>query len=121
MEKQVDALLKNDMQAFIRLARESGDSSIKWLQNAYSTQNVAFQGISLALAMTEKYLAGKNSGACRVHGGGFAGAILVLLPAANTAEYSEQIEKVFGPGSARILSIRPYGTSYFDPFINGAL
>jgi len=113
--KQVDALTKNDMQTFIRLARESGDSSIKWLQNAYSTKDVTSQGLPLALSLTEKYLAGINSGACRVHGGGFAGAILVILPSANTAEYTRYIEKVFGPQSARVLAVRPHGTTFCDP------
>lgn len=113
--KQVDAISKDDMIEFVRLARESGDSSMKWLQNVYSTKYVASQGMALALAMTEKFLAEKNSGACRVHGGGFAGAILVILPETNTAEYTEHIEKVFGQGSARLLAIRPHGAVFFDP------
>ena len=76
---------------------------------------MASQGMPLALAMTEKYLAGIDSGACRVHGGGFAGAILVILPAAITVEYTVYIERVFGPKSARVLAIRPHGTTFFDP------
>jgi galactokinase len=113
--KQVDALSKNDMQAFVQLAGESGDSSIKWLQNVYSTKDATSQGMSLALAMTEEFLIGKNNGACRVHGGGFAGAILVILSVADTADYREYIEKVFGPGSTRLLSLRPHGAEYYDP------
>ncbi len=113
--KQVEALSKNDMRGFVQLARESGDSSIKWLQNVYSTKDASSQGMPLALAMTEKFLVGRNNGACRVHGGGFAGAILVILPAADTVDYAQYIEKVFGPGSARLLALRPHGAEYFEP------
>jgi galactokinase len=113
--RQVDALSGNDMQEFIRLARGSGDSSIKWLQNVYSTKDVSSQGMPLALAMTERFLSGKQSGACRVHGGGFAGAILVILPSSQTADYTEYIEKVFGRESVREFAIRQDGAAYYDP------
>jgi galactokinase len=113
--KQVDALSRNDMQEFVRLARESGDSSIKWLQNVYSTKDVASQGMPLALAMTENFFGETDRGACRVHGGGFAGAILVILPALDTAEYTEYIEKVFGLGSARLFAIRSHGAAFYEP------
>jgi galactokinase len=111
--RQVDALSKNDMATFVRLVKESGDSSIKWLQNVYSIRNAASQGIPLALAMTEKYLSGLGTGACRVHGGGFAGSIQVLLPDKETKGYVSYIEKIFGQESARVLSIRSQGTCFF--------
>jgi galactokinase len=113
--RQVDALSGNDMAQFIRLARSSGDSSIKWLQNVYSTKDVASQGMPLALAMTERFLSGKKSGAFRVHGGGFAGAILVILPSSRTEEYTVYIEKVFGHGTVRKFAIRRDGATYYDP------
>ena len=114
--RQAAALSKNDIDAFIRMARESGDSSSKRLQNVYSPNDTVSQGVALALSLTEKYLAGGINGACRVHGGGFAGTILVLLPSAVTKEYTAYIEKIFGPRSARVLAVRSFGTAYCGPF-----
>ena len=111
---QVKAIRKNDIQEFIRLVCASGDSSFRWLQNVYSTRSVHSQGIPLALAITEKYFSEAGIGACRVHGGGFAGAIQVMLPAAATDGYVTYIEKVFGPESARILKIRSTGTCFSE-------
>jgi galactokinase len=110
--KQVEALKNNDIHKFIHLVRASGDSSFRWLQNVYSTRNERSQGIPLALAITEKYIHEADIGACRVHGGGFAGTIQVMLPSKNTDDYITYIEKVFGPKSARILKIRPFGTCF---------
>ena len=67
------------------------------------------QGISIALALTELYLAEKKCGACRVHGGGFAGVIMVMLPNELVEEYIAYIEKAIGEGNAYRMSIRPYG------------
>jgi len=70
---QVAALGKGGFPCFLNLITESGNSSFKWLQNIYLTKNAKEQGMTLALALTEKYLADIKTGACRVHGGGFAG------------------------------------------------
>jgi len=83
--------------------------SFKWLQNIYSTNNPQEQGLSLALALTEKYISEIRTGACRVHGGGFAGTILVFLPGNAVVDYISFLESVFGQGSAQVLNIRPYG------------
>lgn len=108
-EKEKDALKKDDFAEFLRLINESGNSSFKYLQNVYSNSNVFEQGISLALALTEQFLAGTNKGACRVHGGGFAGTIQCFMPLEYIDSYKKNIEKVFGEGSCYILSIRPVG------------
>ena len=108
-EKEKDALKEDDFAEFLRLINESGNSSFKYLQNVYSNSNVFEQGISLALALTEQFLAGTNKGACRVHGGGFAGTIQCFMPLEYIDSYKKNIEKVFGEGSCYILSIRPVG------------
>lgn len=108
--KQVSALEANDLDSFFNLVTESGNSSFKWLQNIFTTKNVSEQGVSLALAITEDYLSDIGKGACRVHGGGFAGTIQVFLPENAIASYKEKIESIFGEGSALPLSIRPVGT-----------
>ena len=67
------------------------------------------QGISIALALTELFIAKKGRGACRVHGGGFAGVIMAMIPNDLVDEYISCIEKATGKGSAYRMSIRPYG------------
>ena len=59
--------------------------------------------------MTELFIAGKQKGACRVHGGGFAGVIMAMLPNELVEEYIAYIEAALGEGSAYRMSIRPYG------------
>ena len=64
----------------------------------------------MALALTELFIAGRSgSGACRVHGGGFAGVIMAMLPNDLVDEYVAYIEKALGEGNAYRMSIRPYG------------
>ena len=95
------------MKAFLSLVRESGDSSQELLQNIHSPRNPREQGMSLALALTKKFLAGE--GACRVHGGGFAGAIQVYLPLQRMDEYRNLMEGIFGKGAVTVLRMRPFG------------
>jgi len=65
------------------------------------------QGLCVGLALTERFLKGR--GACRVHGGGFAGTIQCFIPSNLINEYKSMIEKVFGTGSCYVLKIRPVG------------
>lgn len=106
---QVNALKQNEFQRFLSLISESGNSSFKWLQNIYTTKNVSEQGVTLALALTEYFLTQINAGACRVHGGGFAGTIQVFIPADKVAGYVKLMEPIFGENSVLVLKIRPYG------------
>ena len=109
VEQEVKALRENDFAAFLEGITASGNSSWKWLQNVYTTANVQEQGISIALALTELFIAKKGRGACRVHGGGFAGVIMAMIPNDLVDEYVAYIEKAMGEGSAYRMSIRPYG------------
>lgn len=68
VEQEVKALRENDFAAFLEGITASGNSSWKWLQNVYTTADVQEQGISIALALTELFIAKKGRGACRVHG-----------------------------------------------------
>jgi len=105
----VDALSDLDIDRFNKLIKESGDSSFKWLQNIFTTKNIREQGVTLGLAITEQYLSEIKTGACRVHGGGFAGTIQVFIPSEFADKYIEIIEKVFGKGSAMKMNIRSEG------------
>lgn len=105
--KAKEVLLNNDFLEFLSIIKESGNSSYKYLQNVYSNSNVHSQGISLALAITEKYLG--DRGAFRVHGGGFAGTIAAFVPNELLNGYIQEIESVFGKKSCYTLNIRNKG------------
>ena len=116
VEAEVAALKENRFNDFLGLITESGNSSWKWLQNCY-VGGSAEQGITAALALTELFIKEKGRGACRVHGGGFAGVIMAMLPNDLVEEYTAYIEKAMGEGSAYRMSIRPYGAVCVDGLI----
>ena len=109
VELQIEMLNKNDFNGFLKLVNKSGDSSYKYLQNVYSTKNTFKQEVSLALALSEIFIKDKGKGACRVHGGGFAGTILVFLPDELIEEYKNYISKIFNRDSVKVLTIRNLG------------
>ena len=107
VEQQRAALKAGEFEDFLKMVNASGESSYKYLQNLYSPANPSEQGLALAIALTKQYLDGK--GACRVHGGGFAGTIQCYIPDEMLDGYRELIEAVFGQGSCVTLSVRPVG------------
>ena len=109
VEIMVKALKEGNFDVFLENITASGNSSWKWLQNCYTNSNYQEQGITIALALTELFIADKGRGACRVHGGGFAGVIMAMLPNDLVDEYVAYIEKALGEGNAYRMSIRPYG------------
>ena len=102
------ALLGGDIDGFFNNIRLSGNSSFKFLQNVYTTQNVREQGLSLALCLTEEFLR-THGGACRVHGGGFAGTIQSFIKNEDVDAYVELLDSVFGKGAVMPLFVRPLG------------
>lgn len=109
VEAEVRALKENRFDDFLENITASGNSSWKWLQNCFTNSNYQEQGITIALALTELFIAEKQRGACRVHGGGFAGVIMAMLPNDLVDEYVEYMETAIGEGNAYRMSIRPYG------------
>ena len=65
------------------------------------------QGLSLGPYIASDVLSGE--GACRVHGGGFAGTIQAFVPEEKLEKFKSAMEGVFGEGSCYVLSIRPFG------------
>ena len=114
VEAEVKALKEGRFSDFLNNITASGNSSWKWLQNCFTNSAYQEQGITVALALTELFIAGKQRGACRVHGGGFAGVIMAMLPNDLVEEYVAYIEKALGEGNAYRMSIRPYGAICFD-------
>ena len=110
VKKQVKYLEEDNFDMFLELVKESGNSSFKYLQNCYATSDIKNQGISLALAVSDAYISENGVGACRVHGGGFAGTIQVFLPKEYVDNYVEMIENIFGSKNALKLFIREQGS-----------
>ncbi len=104
VDSMIRALTDRDIDSYLALVRDTGNSSFKYLQNIYSPSSPAEQGISLACAMTERFLG--SEGACRVQGGGFAGTIEAYIPIDRTVAYFRYMEKVFGSGCCTVLAIR---------------
>lgn len=117
VEAEVAALKEKDFAAFLENITASGNSSWKWLQNCFTNQAPQEQGITVTLALTELFIQEKKKGACRVHGGGFAGVIMAMLPNELVDEYIAYIEKVTGKGSAYRMMIRPYGAVCVSEFL----
>jgi galactokinase len=93
---------------YLALVNESGHSSWELLQNMYSPSR-RDQALCAGLAATREFL--NNSGACRIHGGGFAGAIQAYIPLERIAEYCGYMDAIFGRGATTVLKIRPVGTA----------
>lgn len=109
-----EALRRGSVEDFLAGELASGRSSFEYLQNVYTNKNVAEQGLSLALAVTEGALSGRGC-AWRVHGGGFAGTIQAFVRRELAASYAELMDSVFGKGACMILSIRPEGAIRIEP------
>lgn len=107
--EEVHALETNDFNRFLKLIIESGYSSWMCCQNCYSSKNIEEQGISVALAVTERLLKGR--GAWRVHGGGFAGTIQVFCPNDLLTGYLQKMRGIFGEKACHEVMIRPVGTT----------
>lgn len=102
------ALIEKNTDEFFSQVIASGKSSFEFLQNVYTTKNVAEQGLSLALLLTEGFLEGTGD-AYRVHGGGFAGTIQAYVKKESVEKYTALMESVFGEGAVMRLVIRPIG------------
>lgn len=107
VDRQVKALEQGDFDHFLNLVNASGRSSFMYLQNIDTYRDSGKQPLALALAMAEHYLGSR--GACRVHGGGFAGTIQAFVPLDEVEAFKEQMENLFGAGACRVTSIRPVG------------
>ena len=106
--KQVAALKENDFETFLEYVKESGLSSWRFLQNVTPTGRTNNQEVAFALALAENLLAGKK-GACRVHGGGFAGTIQAFVPLEILEEFKTGMENALGEGRCHVLAIRAEG------------
>lgn len=104
---QVAALENGNFDGFLKLVKESGYSSWMYLQNVIPAGYKEHQDMAVALALCEKYLAGR--GAFRVHGGGFAGTVQAFVPFELLDAFKTGMDAALGEGACHVLSIRPQG------------
>ena len=107
VERQVQALRMGDVEEFLHLVRQSGRSSWMYLQNITPAGAVEQQAVAVALALCEELLDGR--GACRVHGGGFAGTVQAFVPLDMLEHFRTGVEAVLGEGKCHVLSLRSAG------------
>ena len=114
------ALRESRFGDYISLMAESGRSSAMFLQNVAPRSTSREQAVSVALALTERFfteqgLRNGHEAACRVHGGGFAGTIQVLLPSDCFDRLSTFLSPFLGDAAATRLQIRPQGAVAATP------
>lgn len=136
VDRMYDAIGRCDTDTILNLIDESGTSSWELLQNCYCSDNVSEQKICLALALSKDILASTGcgavdaaatgdvngecsdghadtcngrSGVCRVHGGGFAGVIMSVVPIYRLTEYTEYMSKFFGQSNVHVVDVRQFG------------
>ena len=102
----MEDLKQGNLASFLQHIIDSGLSSMNYLHNTWNKHSNK-QGLALALMMAEDHLKGK--GAYRVHGGGFAGTILLFVPKQDTQSLKKSYEAVFGKGSFIQIRLREVG------------
>ena len=107
-----DALARGDSEAVPAILTASGNGSQCWLQNVSNSKDPSFDGVGLALYLSKSVCPG---GAFRVHGGGFGGTVLALVPAGDYAPWRQAMEQAFGPGCCTPLRVRRQGGVEITP------
>ena len=110
VDKALIALQNQDIELFLRLINESGQSSYDLLQNCYYPEDKE-QGLSLAITITKKIL---RRGAVRVHGGGFAGTILTIVHQDDANDYISKMSSLFGASNIYRVTPNFTGTTILD-------
>ena len=115
VEKEIEALEKGDFESFLKLVEASGNSSWKWLQNICVPGVAEEQPMAICLALSEYFIRTHNKGACRLHGGGFAGVIQAFIPNELADEYVDFMNEALNGGkdgkkNVYRMTIRPLGT-----------
>ncbi len=105
VDKAFKAVLDGDEKSFLEAVNESGESSRYKLQNLYSPK-----GKSHALEdALDKVAVIDGVVGKRVHGGGFAGTILVFVKKGSSSVANEEFKSLFGKENVFKLSVRPDG------------
>lgn len=102
------AIKKKDISEILNIINKSGRSSFEYLQNVYPSSRTESQPLALALAIADEVL--KENGAYRVHGGGFDGTVLAIVPSDLTKEFVSKMNGIFGENCVMKSSVSEQGT-----------
>lgn len=105
VKKAKECLLSNDLDGFYQMINQSGDSSYKLLQNCYVEGDRA-QRIPLCLCVADNL---EGVLAKRVHGGGFAGTVILFVENNAKDNIAKKMSEVFGDKNVFTLGIRACG------------
>ena len=114
VEKAAKAVEEKDGETVLKLLSESGKSSWELLQNCYPIKAYTEQKISVALALTDLFLEKLGKGICRIHGGGFAGVIMCVVPEEETENYVSYISEFAGKENVYPMNIRAVGAVHIE-------
>ena len=68
----------------------------------------------MAIALEAAEIALNGKGACRVHGGGFAGVIMCVVPEEETENYVSYISEFAGKENVYPMNIRAVGAVHIE-------
>ena len=103
VKSEIHALESGDMALFLDLVNASGDSSWRYLQNIFLSNNPKKQEAAVVLALCRRLLG--TSGACRIHGGGFGGTVLIIVEKERRESLVSRLDSVLGAGCCRTLRL----------------
>lgn len=105
VDKAFSALLNKDFKTFLQMMNESGESSYYQLQNCYvESEN---EKLPQALKFTRKL---DKDATIRVHGGGFAGTMLMVIPKSKLDVDLPPLIERFGKNNVMLVSLSKHGT-----------
>lgn len=104
VELMTTALAQGDVGEIIRLINASGDSSLYQLQNCAVDEN------DTVISDAIRYARSLGNVGARVHGGGFAGTILCVIPSASFRSVYSALAERFGEHNVLPMTIRSIGS-----------
>lgn len=114
VKSAISAIEADDIEKLLQWMDESGTSSWELLQNCYSLEDCKEQKIPLTLALSRLFLNQIGAGMCRVHGGGFAGVIMCVVPVTEKENYVDYISKYVGKENVYPMNIRKVGAVHLN-------
>ena len=114
ISKYINALNNNDIDAILYLTDKSGESSWKFLENIFIPTIHDEQPVALNLTLSQLFndrLADNYNvkAACRVHGGGFLGTMLEIVPDQYAEEYVKYMSNKIDSRMIKEIKIRATG------------
>ncbi|NCA66889.1 MAG: galactokinase [Clostridia bacterium] len=107
VELCAQAVRDGDSDAFVNIINQSGDSSYKLLQNCYAPEDTT-QCIPLAIELARRICGVKG---VRVHGGGFAGTVIVFASSDNTEDICSKLIELYGDNNVYTVRVRNSGAT----------